>query len=312
MPTQLSRLDTSIEIVTPENIAFRYRVAGPFRRFPAYLIDVLLRAGLFLTLGFVLSLFSALGGGPLAVVLLFLGWFAIEWFYGALFETYMNGQTPGKWILGVRVLTVEGQPINGLQAVMRNLFRLADTYPILSLQMFGVPVPAYVVPTYLVGLVTMTCNRRFQRLGDLVAGTMVVIEDRSWLMGIAKLDDPRAVQLAEYIPADFRVSRSLAQALATYVERRRFFTQLRRREVAKHLAEPLLEKFRMRPDTGYDLLLCALYYRTFVADRAQSEDPVSMGAGGTSPARASAASSLAPPTLPSAAEAPGVAEAPGG
>jgi hypothetical protein len=59
--------------------------------------------------------------------------------------------------------------------------------------------------------------------------------------------------------------------LATYVERRRFFTPPRRREVARHLAEPLLEKFGLPGDTSYDLLLCALYYRTFIADRSQDE-----------------------------------------
>jgi hypothetical protein len=124
-----------------------------------------------------------------------------------------------------------------------------------------------VLPTFLVGLVAMAFNRRFQRLGDLACGTMVVIEERHWLTGVARLEDPRAAQLAEYLPADFRVSRSLAQALATYVERRRFFTPARRREVAGHLAELLLPRLGLPPDTGYDLLLCALYYRTFVADR---------------------------------------------
>ena len=63
----------------------------------------------------------------------------------------------------------------------------------------------------------------------------------------------------------------MAKALATYVERRRFFTPPRRREVARHLAEPLLERFGLPPDTSYDLLLCALYYRTFIADRSQDE-----------------------------------------
>jgi hypothetical protein len=122
-----------------------------------------------------------------------------------------------------------------------------------------------------VGLTVMTMNRRYQRLGDLVAGTIVVVEERRWLTGVAKLDDPRAIQLAAYLPPNFVVTRSLSRALSTYVERRRFFTPLRRREVARHLAEPLLERFGLPPDTSYDLLLCALYYRTFIADRSQDE-----------------------------------------
>ena len=150
-------------------------------------------------------------------------------------------------------LTDSGQPINGMQATLRNLLRAADL----------------LLP--LVGLLVMTLNRKYQRLGDLVAGTIVVVEERQWLTGVAKLDDPRAIQLAAYLPPNFVVTRSLAKALATYVERRRFFTPPRRREVARHLAIPLLERFGLPPDTSYDLLLCALYYRTFIADRSQDE-----------------------------------------
>jgi hypothetical protein len=177
----------------------------------------------------------------------------VWWFYGALFETFLNGQTPGKYILGLRVLTDSGQPINGLQATLRNLLRAADL----------------VVP--IVGLLVTSLNGKYQRLGDLVAGTMVIVEERQWLTGVAKLDDPRAIQLAAYLPPNFVVSRSLAKSLATYVERRRFFTPPRRREVARHLAVPLLERFGLPADTSYDLLLCALYYRTFIADRSQDE-----------------------------------------
>jgi uncharacterized RDD family membrane protein YckC len=258
-----TQLDTTIQIVTPENIAFHYRVAGPFRRLPAYLIDLAIRLGVLLLLQWILGMVAALGalsGAPgvtgLALATFLLALFLLEWFYGGVLETFMNGQTPGKWVMGIRVLTVDGQPINGMQAVMRNILRAADMIP----------------ATYMVGLVTMAYNRRFQRLGDLVCGTIVVIEERHWLTGVAKLEDPRAAQLAEYLPADFRVSRSLAQTLATYVERRRFFTPARRREVARHLGEPLLEYFGMRKDTSHDLLLCALYYKTFIADRTADEE----------------------------------------
>jgi len=273
MANSVSQLDTTIEIVTPENIAFDYRVAGPFRRFPAYLMDLAIRFGILALMWGGLTLLAGIGGGPIAIAIGLVAMFVLEWFYGGVFETYMNGQTPGKRAMGIRVLTVDGQPINGLQAVLRNILRTVDLYPMLSLEMFGVPAPVYVLPTFMVGLVTMAMNRRFQRTGDLVCGTMVVIEERHWLTGVVKLEDERAAHLAEYVPPDFRVSRSLARSLATYVERRRFFTPARRREVARHLAEPLLEQLEMRRDTSHDLLLCALYYRTFVADRAVDTQP---------------------------------------
>jgi hypothetical protein len=167
---------------------------------------------------------------------------------------------------------------------MRNVLRAADFLPPLMLTIFQPLVSAMDVPdstlppvpiamTLVVGLVVMTMNNRYQRLGDLVCGTIVVIEERSWLMGVARLEDPRAAQLAAYLPANFVVSRSLAKTLATYVERRQYFSLNRRREIARHLAEPLLVRFGLPADTSHDLLLCALYYRTFVADRGHEETP---------------------------------------
>jgi uncharacterized RDD family membrane protein YckC len=263
MSDSTSQIDSTIEIVTPENIAFHYRVAGPFRRFPAFFVDMLVRWALVLVIGIACSAAGMVLGGA-AIALLFVTYFVLEWFYGGLFETFMNGQTPGKWALGIRVLSLDGQPINGVQAVMRNVLRFADMMPLISLQVFGGP-PYYVFPTFVLGLLTMTLSRHFQRFGDLVCGTIVVMEERYWLTGVARIEDQRARELAEYLPLDFRVSRSLARALAAYVDRRRFFSSDRRREVARHLAQPLLERFGFPEDTSYDLLLCALYHRTFVA-----------------------------------------------
>jgi hypothetical protein len=105
---------------------------------------------------------------------------------------------------------------------------------------------------------------------------MVVVEDRSWLMGVSEFEDVRTAQLAEVLPRDFVVPRSMASALAAYVERRNNFTPPRRKQVAAHLAQPLLERFGLPADTSYDLLLCALYYRTFVADSPITDSPSPM------------------------------------
>ena len=96
---------------------------------------------------------------------------------------------------------------------------------------------------------------------------MVIVEERHWLTGVSEIDDPRAFQLAGYLPTEFQVSRTLARSLAHYVERRRFFSAARRREVASHLGIPLCRQFALPADTSHDLLLCSLYYRTFIADR---------------------------------------------
>lgn len=256
MAKRHEQIDSVIRVITPENIAFEYRLAGPFRRLPAFLIDCAIQTALMIFITFVSFLLIATTvSGGLAMAIVILSFFGLNWFYCGLFETYMNGQTPGKRLTGIRVLTTEGQPINAMQAIMRNLFRGADLFPAL-------PV---------LGIIVMSLNGRSQRLGDLVSGTIVVIEQNSWLTGVARLEDPRAIQLAGYLPPNFVVGRPLARALATYVERRRFFSPLRRREVAKHLAEPLLIQFGLPLDTSYDLLLCALYYRTFIADRGEDE-----------------------------------------
>ncbi len=270
MATAPDQLDTHIHIVTPENTAFEYRLAGPFHRLPAYLIDLCLRVGV-VVLGWI-GLLTAFGfanmpevGAGLGLVL----WFLLAWGYGGLFESLWNGQTPGKRAMGIRVLTVDGQAIGGMQAVVRNVFRVLDGQP--AVFNLGGPLQ-YMGPfTYLLGLGAASANRRFQRLGDLVCGTMVVVEERPWLLGVVHPNEPEAIPLAAKIPARFEVTRSMARALAAYVQHRRSFAWKRRMEMARHLAEPLRRRFGLPVDTNPDLLLCALYHRKFLA--AESEEP---------------------------------------
>ena len=244
-------LDTRIEIVTPENIGFQYRIAGPFRRLPAYLIDLAIRLGValvaFIAVGIVFGLAQIWGVGTgLWLLLIFL----MDWFYGGFFETIWNGQTPGKRIMRIRVLSSDGQPINALQAVLRNVLRAADMLP------FG----------YMVGLMTASMNDRFQRLGDLACRTMVVIEERQWLGGVAQVQDPLVHRLAAEIPVGFQPDRALAQTLAAYVGRRLNFPPARRAQLACYLADPLGERLGLPRDTDPDRLLCALYQRTFITE----------------------------------------------
>ncbi len=253
-----AQLDSTARVVTPENIAFRYQLAGPCRRLGAFVIDAVIRMVVMIPcfIGVAMLRCDFLMG------LFLIGVFVAWWSYGAIFETYMNGQTPGKKAFRLRVLSVNGQPINGMKAFIRNLLRGADLLP---------PAAGTMIPTGVVGLVAMSLNSRFQRLGDLVAGTMVVVEERQWLMGLETLEDPRVYQLASYIPDSFQISRDLSRTLAMYVERRRYFGPARRTEIGQPLCQPLLDRFGLAPDTSYDLLLCALYYRAFVGDRSEDE-----------------------------------------
>lgn len=277
MSAQLRQIDSTIDVVTPENISFQYEVAGPFRRLPAFLIDVVLRfaiaAAFMIALMFMNEIIRLDSDVVLALGLLL--WFALEWFYGGVLETYWNGQTIGKKIVGLRVLSVDGQPINGLQAMMRNLLRLADMMPLIPIgALFGWGEGPWIVPTCMLGLVVPVLNRRFQRLGDLVCGTMVVVEHTGWRASTTQIDGRDVRRWAEELPVSLVMTRKMSQALAAYVERRRYLNPARRQEIARHLAVPLVRQWNLPHSLDPDTLLCALYYRHFVTTNARTDpDP---------------------------------------
>ena len=156
-----------LDIDTPEQIALELPLAGIGSRFLAIAIDTLIQAALYfitalifiimLPLGFsVFNFLPRLIGPAMAIFIVF----AIYWGYFAIFEALWKGQTPGKRYAGIRVIKESGRPINAFEAVGRNLMRAIDVMP-------GI---------YGVGLVCMMCNRQSRRLGDFVAGTVVVHE----------------------------------------------------------------------------------------------------------------------------------------
>jgi uncharacterized RDD family membrane protein YckC len=155
-----------LKIDTPEQIALELPLAGIGSRFLAIAIDTLIQFALYLIVSLIAlltlpvdSMFMFLPrliGPALAIFILF----AIYWGYFALFEIFWKGQTPGKRFAGIRVIKESGRPINAFEAVGRNLMRAVDGMP-------GI---------YGVGLICMMCNRQSRRLGDFVAGTVVVHE----------------------------------------------------------------------------------------------------------------------------------------
>ena len=252
------QLDTTIEIVTPENVEFTFKIAGPFCRLPAFVLDMLiLVAGLFLLgLVFLLLAFFAPSiygffGGTYYVIL-----FLSIWFYGGIFETYWNGQTPGKRITGLRVLTVDGQPINMFQAFLRNILRAADIMPYFTIMRI------LQIPCGTVGLAVSSVNRRFQRLGDLASGTMVVVEDVvREQRGLIRFSHPDVLKIADEISPAMKMSPSCEKTLAIYIQRRKSLTQKRREEIAYYLAGPLMEIADIPHGVNPDLFLCGLYHK---------------------------------------------------
>ena len=158
---QAPPLDTVAEIETPEHIRFRYQLAGPARRMVAYLIDLTIRGIIVGLVILVLSLSSVLVSDGFSVGATLLLVFAIEWGYYVLCESLWSGRTPGKRSMNLRVLKEGGYPTGFLDIALRNLLRAADFLPM----------------AYSVGLAVMGLDARFRRLGDMVAGTIVVVED---------------------------------------------------------------------------------------------------------------------------------------
>ncbi len=241
-------LDTEDDFITPEHIAFRFRMAGPAPRAVAWLIDFMIRVAIIVGAGLSLtSLFGGLGVGLLLVL-----YFICNWLAGAFCEWLWGGFTPGKRLLGIRVVSTDGLPAGLGACLLRNLLRAADWLP------FG----------FAFGLVTMACNRRFQRLGDLAADTVVVYHQPARAIGLQRFDNPRLFERCHLLPGDLdaQLDSDAKRAIASFCERRLRFSKARRNEIAAHLTEPLRARFGLDDSWHPDELLCAIYVRLYQDD----------------------------------------------
>jgi len=157
-------------IETPENVDLQRRLAGIGSRFAAGIIDHLLialmvAALILVSLAFhvnliVLGTDMADQVGSVALAALIIVSFLIYWGYFFFFELWMNGRTPGKKSLKIRVVRLEGGPITFDSIAVRNLLRAVDFLGL-----------------YSVAGIAMFLTKKSQRLGDLAAGTVVISED---------------------------------------------------------------------------------------------------------------------------------------
>jgi uncharacterized RDD family membrane protein YckC len=222
-------LDNTTDVETPERIRFRHHVAGPVRRGLAYLLDLLFR-GVILYVAALLALgpgqfgAQARASGGLLLLLLFV----VEWGWNVLFETCWRGQTPGKRLLGLRVVR-DGYPVGFIDSVLRNLLRAADFLPV----------------GYLLGLVVMAGDRRFRRLGDRVAGTMVIIESQDAALAPLALSPPATPQELAELPHRPPLSAEEREAIEVYL-RRSGLSNERRLELAELIAPMLARRVGAR------------------------------------------------------------------
>ncbi len=241
-------LDTTVRLVTPERITFAYPLAGPFRRALAYLIDLFVCVMLMVLAVFAARLL-AFGDESAGNGLVLVAFFVLQWGFAATCEAVFNGRTPGKKVLRLRVVSAEGTPITAAQAFLRNL-----TWTIEGLWPFAL-TPA---------LASTVLTRRFQRLGDLAAGTMVVVEERAAPSRMPRPMDGEIATLLEQLPRHVEAGPELAQALADYVKHRGRFGKGRREEMAAHLARPVRLRYGLAAESSGDAVLCALYHRVFL------------------------------------------------
>jgi uncharacterized RDD family membrane protein YckC len=157
--------DAQLVFETPERVSLSLDVAGLGTRVLAYLVDLFIVFLFWVTVLLVYSLFGdalkqvqALSGGM--QLLLGLATILTSWGYDVLFETLWRGQSPGKRVVGLRVVKSDGSPVGFVEAAIRNLARIADVFPAL----------------YTTGALCVALTPRHQRLGDLLAGTLVVKE----------------------------------------------------------------------------------------------------------------------------------------
>jgi uncharacterized RDD family membrane protein YckC len=146
-------LEPAIRVETPEGIELELQPAGLQARGCAWLLDLLIRGSVVYVVTIVAGLLGGLGMGLFLIML-----FLVEWFYPVVFELSPLAATPGKRIVGLRVVMSNGLPITMAASFSRNLLRAADFLPV----------------AYAAGAACMLLRSDFRRLGDLVADTMVI------------------------------------------------------------------------------------------------------------------------------------------
>ena len=196
-------LDTLTLVETPEGIALQLRAAGAMPRACAWALDGLIRMAVLWALAAILAIFGATGMGLYALLL-----FALLWIYPVLFEVLRDGQTPGKKVMRLRVINANGTPVTWIASIVRNLIRTVDMLPI----------------CYAFGLASTLIDSRSRRIGDIVAGTLVVHAEAAAKQSAAPLVP--VVQPPPGLPMYARA------AIVEFAERAAQLTPERQRELA--------------------------------------------------------------------------------
>ncbi len=144
-------------VKTPEGIAFPFLLAGPASRCIAWVIDLMCITVLVTVFGKLFTIFTLINQDVAKALNLML-YFFITLSYAILAEWFWRGQTIGKRLMHLRVMDEQGFRIRFSQIVIRNLVRFLDTLPLL----------------YMLGGVVCLSSKKYQRIGDIIANTIVI------------------------------------------------------------------------------------------------------------------------------------------
>ncbi len=227
-----------LRIDTPEQVALELPIAGVGSRFLALALDTLLQGLLYILVLGVLALATLLPSvrawssfAPAFVLLLA---FCVYWGYFAIFEIAWRGQTPGKRLARIRVIRDTGRPIDATAAILRNLLRVVDFLP----AMYGA------------GVCVMLLNRHSRRIGDFVAGTVVVHEREATSIEPTWSATAPAVRVN---PQSAQITDTELVLLETYLDRRWEYAEPVRQRAAIEIATRLAERTGLRPERGQTL-----------------------------------------------------------
>jgi len=226
-------------VLTPSNIEIEYRLAGAGSRLAAFVIDLTLQAVLCAVLLIVVVLaFPAVEGAALGFLII--SWFLIYFCYFIVCEMLMNGQSPGKKVFGLRVIRDNGQPVEFQQSLVRGMFR-------------GVLDIVYI------GLFLILFSPKCKRVGDMVAGTVVVAEHYE-SMAVSLRSD----RMPDTSRAGMEQLRHLIlepkerELLHSYMARRMDLPSEARQRLLDGWAAHLSKKWKIEPSDIDDEILAAL------------------------------------------------------
>jgi uncharacterized RDD family membrane protein YckC len=258
MSDQSIDLRDQLSIDTPELVGIELPLAGIGSRCVALLVDSVVQG---LALGALVVILALIASGASlaashasrsnesgkwAIALILLVPFVLQWGYFALFEAFWHGQTPGKRLLQLRVIQQSGRPIGLFESMGRNLVRIVDMLPVF----------------YVVGAICIFSTRRQQRLGDMVAGTLVVhsipAEKPLASTGARFVTAPAFQTVAPAIvkgvalPADAvaRLSRADLQMIESFLVRRLDLPLDVGASLAARMARSLAEKMKLEVPPG--------------------------------------------------------------